>query len=107
MGAGNSVVRHDMDVVNYLRDMWKASHLIPYDSKSVYTRPDGQFKTVRVFVSSTFKDYFAEREILVKTVFPRLREFCLQRRLLLVEVDLRWGVPQESSTDTILRVRLH
>jgi len=28
---------------------------------------------VRVFVSSTFTDFFAEREILVKHVFPRLR----------------------------------
>lgn len=47
------------------------------------------WKTVRVFVSSTFTDYFHEREILVKHVFPRLRDYCDQRKLNLVEIDLR------------------
>jgi hypothetical protein len=50
------------------------------------------WKTVNVFVSSTFDDMHAERDYLVKKVFPRLREWCEQRRLRLVDVDLRWGV---------------
>ena len=47
------------------------------------------WKTVSVFVSSTFDDMHAERDYLVKEVFPRLREWCEQRRLRLVDVDLR------------------
>jgi hypothetical protein len=56
------------------------------------------WKEVRVFVSSTFDDMHAERDYLVKEVFPRLREWCEQRRLRLVDVDLRWGVTEADAT---------
>jgi tetratricopeptide (TPR) repeat protein len=52
-------------------------------------------RNVRVFISSTFRDMHAEREELVKHVFPQLRDFCERRRVVLTEVDLRWGIPQE------------
>ncbi|BFZ24968.1 hypothetical protein BsWGS_28007 [Bradybaena similaris] len=59
--------------------------------------------TVRVFVSSTFTDFFTEREVLVKKVFPELREWCQERGQKLLECDLRWGIPTDTSTsDTIL-----
>ena len=48
------------------------------------------WKTSRIFVSSTFKDFHEEREVLVKEVFPDLRLWCEQRKLRLVECDLRW-----------------
>lgn len=51
-----------------------------------------EYRTVRVFISSTFKDMQAERDHLVRFVFPRLREELLGRRIQLVDVDLRWGV---------------
>lgn len=36
-------------------------------------------------------------------VFPELREWCEERSLRLVECDLRWGVPRDTTTpDTIL-----
>ncbi|GFS04406.1 telomerase protein component 1-like [Elysia marginata] len=58
---------------------------------------------VRVFVSSTFNDFFNEREVLVKKVFPELREWCHERGLKFVECDLRWGIPKDTPTgDTIL-----
>jgi hypothetical protein len=50
------------------------------------------WKTIRVFISSTFKDMQAERDHLVRFVFPRLREELLKRRIHMVDVDLRWGV---------------
>ncbi|MBT4864805.1 MAG: DUF4062 domain-containing protein, partial [Planctomycetaceae bacterium] len=34
------------------------------------------WKTVRVFISSTFRDMHAERDHLVKVVFPRVRQWC-------------------------------
>lgn len=61
------------------------------------------WRVVRVFVSSTFTDFFSEREVLVKQVFPKLRAWCLERRLFLIEVDLRWGVPRDSSSESVLR----
>ena len=48
------------------------------------------WRTIRIFVSSTFKDFHQEREVLVKEVFPDLRLWCEQRKLRLVECDLRW-----------------
>lgn len=50
------------------------------------------WRSVRVFVSSTFSDMHAERDYLVRYVFPRLREELRPRRIRLEEVDLRWGV---------------
>jgi len=55
------------------------------------------WKTVRIFISSTFRDMHAERDHLVRVVFPELRERCAKRRLHLVEVDLRWGVTEEEA----------
>jgi hypothetical protein len=48
--------------------------------------------TVRVFISSTFQDMHAERDHLVRFVFPRLRETLLPHSIHVVDVDLRWGV---------------
>lgn len=53
--------------------------------------------TVRVFISSTFRDMHAERDFLVKVTFPRLRQWCEERRIHLVDVDLRWGVTAEQA----------
>jgi len=51
--------------------------------------------TVRVFISSTFRDMHAERDHLVTVVFPELRERCEQLGLEFFDVDLRWGVPEK------------
>ncbi|CAD5125807.1 DgyrCDS14011 [Dimorphilus gyrociliatus] len=64
------------------------------------------WKTVRIFVSSTFKDFHAEREILVKQVFPDLRQWCESRNLHLIDCDLRWGIPKDSTTEETLRICL-
>jgi len=61
------------------------------------------WKTVRVFISSTFRDMQAERDHLVRFVFPRLREQLLPRRIHLVDVDLRWGVTSEQDASEICR----
>ncbi len=57
----------------------------------------GPWQTVRVFISSTFRDMHAERDWLVKVVFPELRERMAKRNLYLVDVDLRWGVTEEEA----------
>jgi hypothetical protein len=55
-------------------------------------------KTIKVFISSTFKDMNAERDVLIKSVFPRLREWAEETLGVLVqEVDLRWGVTEEQA----------
>src|SRR2546428_109168 len=61
--------------------------------------PDAEPRAIRVFVSSTFRDMQAEREELVKQIFPRLRNLCEERAVTWGEVDLRWGVTEEQSAE--------
>ena len=61
------------------------------------------WRTVRVFISSTFRDMQAERDHLVRFVFPRLREELLKRRIHLIDVDLRWGVTSEQDALEVCR----
>jgi WD40 repeat protein len=53
--------------------------------------------TVRVFVSSTFRDMHGERDYLNRFVFPELRGRCLRRGVEFVGVDLRWGVTEDET----------
>jgi hypothetical protein len=55
------------------------------------------WKTARIFISSTFKDMHAERDHLVRIVFPELKERCRERHIQLIDVDLRWGVTEEQA----------
>lgn len=55
------------------------------------------WKTVRVFISSTFRDMQAERDWLVKRVFPALRQKLEPLRIHLVDIDLRWGITREQA----------
>lgn len=55
-------------------------------------KPPYRWKTVRVFISSTFRDMHAERDYLVKYIFPDLKEWCERWKIHLVDIDLRWGI---------------
>ncbi len=68
-------------------------------SKRSNERKTSKIRQVRVFVSSTFKDMAAERDVLSKNSFLQLEEFCRARNVHFTYVDLRWGItPQESSS---------
>lgn len=54
-------------------------------------------RTVRVFLSSTFRDFAEERDLLVRKIFPELRRRCRERQVELVDVDLRWGITEEQA----------
>lgn len=54
-------------------------------------------RVIRVFISSTFKDMQAERDYLVKKVFPVLKDKAERRDVALVTVDLRWGITEKES----------
>ena len=60
-------------------------------------KPDS--REVRVFLSSTFRDFNEERKLLATRVFPKLNRLARERGVELVEVDLRWGVTQEQAED--------
>ena len=60
------------------------------------------WRTVRVFISSTFRDMHAERDHLVEVVFPALRERLEKHRIHLVDIDLRWGVTAEQADNDMV-----
>lgn len=59
--------------------------------------PTSSSRTVRVFLSSTFRDFAEERDLLVRKIFPELRRRCRERQVELVDVDLRWGITEEEA----------
>jgi nephrocystin-3 len=65
---------------------------------------ESKLSTIRVFVSSTFRDMHEERDALSKHVFPELRKRCAEMGVDFVGVDLRWGVPDGTERDQTLRV---
>jgi tetratricopeptide (TPR) repeat protein len=61
----------------------------------------GADRVVRVFLSSTFEDMFAEREELVRRAFTQLRVFCEARGVTCIEIDLRWGITEADVTQNL------
>ncbi|XP_052812431.1 NACHT domain- and WD repeat-containing protein 1-like [Mya arenaria] len=60
--------------------------------------PSAQPRVV-VFVSSTFTDTKAERNQLMKDVYPFLRTLCRRLGVEFGTVDMRWGVTDEATSD--------
>jgi nephrocystin-3 len=62
--------------------------------------PDpSQDRQIRVFISSTFLDMKAERDHLLRFIFPKLRRLCEERAVTWDVVDLRWGVTDEETAE--------
>lgn len=58
-----------------------------------------KWENIYVFISSTFNDMHAERDYLVKRVFPELRVWCADRKMKLMDIDLRWGVSEADAVE--------
>jgi WD40 repeat protein len=56
-------------------------------------------KAFRLFVSSTFRDFGQERELLQTKVFPELDAYCAAKGYQFYPLDLRWGVNEEAQRD--------
>ena len=66
--------------------------------KALLSATTGQkWRTVRVFISSTFRDMHGERDLLTRFVFPELRARAHSRHIHVYEVDLRWGVTESDA----------
>lgn len=57
-------------------------------------------RSIRLFISSTFRDMEEERDILVSKVFPMLRKMADERQVSLTEIDLRWGITEKESQES-------
>ena len=61
-----------------------------------------KWEYAKIFISSSFIDMHAERDYLIKKVFPELEEWCEKYKIHLSTIDLRWGVPEEAPQDTTI-----
>ncbi|XP_051779107.1 telomerase protein component 1 isoform X1 [Erpetoichthys calabaricus] len=59
--------------------------------------PKVSWRSIRVFISSTFRDMHGERDLLIRYVFPELRQRAAHHYIHLQEVDLRWGITEEEA----------
>ncbi|XP_068248399.1 NACHT and WD repeat domain-containing protein 2 [Palaemon carinicauda] len=67
---------------------------------SLETLPPVGSKVCRIFTSSTFTDMLMERNTLMESVYPKLKEFCREKHGLEFQVvDMRWGVRDEATDD--------
>jgi hypothetical protein len=68
--------------------------------------PEGVFadRTIKIFVSSTFSEFVAEREAIALNVMPELQKRASSRGVDITAIDLRWGVTRaESASGTAVR----
>ncbi|KAL3317678.1 Telomerase protein component 1 [Cichlidogyrus casuarinus] len=64
-----------------------------------------KFRTSQIFISSTFKDMHAERDLICGVIIPAVRKslFAKKQAVQVNEIDLRWGIPeQETQTKSSL-----
>ncbi|XP_051779112.1 telomerase protein component 1 [Erpetoichthys calabaricus] len=59
--------------------------------------PKISWRSIRVFISSTFRDMHGERDLLVQYVFPELRQRAAHHYIHVQEVDLHWGITEEDA----------
>jgi len=82
------------------RSVMKMTNLVPAQlgaSKSKRLSKQQRGRSVRVFVSSTFRDFAKERDYLNAHVFPVIKQHCERRGVFFAAIDLRWGVTAEES----------
>jgi WD40 repeat protein len=76
---------------------------VPTDQVDVALDTDAHLvrttKAFRLFVSSTFRDFGQERELLQAKVFPEIDAYCAAKGYQFYPLDLRWGVNEEAQRD--------
>jgi len=58
---------------------------------------DKETPSVTPFLSSTFRDFNAERDCLHRVTFPKIKEVLSQRGVVFAPRDLRWGLTSDES----------
>ena len=96
-GAASSTVTHSSSAHarwGFVRSVLTLDAALPFTAPSLRN-----WQTVRLYISSTFLNFFAEREMLVKDTMPMLRFWAEKSKIRLVDLDLRWGLPRDSRSE--------
>lgn len=57
----------------------------------------GRWRSIRLFISSTFRDMHGERDLLLRSLLPALQARVAPYRISLHAIDLRWGITEEET----------
>ena len=82
----------DEDLMEYLNNLLHG-HIHADSRWSLPTRE------IAIFLSSTFTDMAAERDLLMEDVYPYLRAFCRRLGYNFGVADMRWGVRDEMTDE--------
>jgi nephrocystin-3 len=85
--------------MNFFKKMFSTGSKPENNSSKTQVKKTIQDRTMRVSISSTFRDMQEDRDYLVKNVFPQLRKLCESRGVTWAEIDLRWGITDESAAE--------
>uniref|UniRef100_A0A8C6DQZ2 Telomerase associated protein 1 n=1 Tax=Moschus moschiferus TaxID=68415 RepID=A0A8C6DQZ2_MOSMO len=55
------------------------------------------WQSIRLFISSTFRDTHGERDLLLRSLLPALQARAAPYRISLHAIDLRWGITEEET----------
>ncbi|XP_077169089.1 telomerase protein component 1 isoform X2 [Paroedura picta] len=87
-----------MDKIHGLPEPQRAAMAKPEaGTEPLISAPKSRWRSVKVFVSSTFRDMHGERDLLVRSVFPELRARAAPFCLTIEDVDLRWGITEHEA----------
>ena len=107
MLAGARGDAYDDAFESYLAALQQQIAATPLDPSQLLNRADpGDWVSVKIFCSSTFKDQLQERQVLKTVVMPDLEVWARQRGIEIVMVDLLWGIPMNSSAAFTIRTCL-
>ncbi|XP_053324499.1 telomerase protein component 1 [Spea bombifrons] len=76
-------------------DSVRKSHAAPRGI--IVPAPTQRWRSIRIFISSTFRDMHGERDVIIGRVIPELRVRASRHFLSIEEVDLRWGITEEEA----------
>ncbi len=93
---------HNLNKTNEIKnDSQSITEQIKSSDKLPMTTLVPRWRTVRVFISSTFKDMHAERDLLTRYVFPELRQRAKSLFVNLYQTDLRWGIAESQTKQSV------
>ncbi|KAG8140725.1 hypothetical protein E2320_003411, partial [Naja naja] len=90
--CGNSRFLEHVDKVDEIHGLPKQQR-----TATAQQEPGAVWRSVRIFISSTFRDMHGERDLLIRSVFPELRARAARFCLAIQEIDLRWGITEQES----------
>ena len=90
-------------------DEWLAKHLAVGEVEVVVAEQQdaGVWIEIRLFISSTFIDTQAERDVIMKHVIPAVNRKLAPRLIPFVPVDLRWGLMPNQTYQSIQKICLN